>query len=618
MEFHAGHWLPLLLLGLCLGRALAWPPLELELEREQAPIVDKLSNVLQAILNASCLAHNLSISVSSVYREQLPPAQRLLVERVLQLSWRRARLVPAVLDRQLQPELSLRVQLLLFFVLDAPQLIAAAERNPRVSVTHKYKYLIVLLAMGKAKDWQRTQMRQIFGYLLRQRYNVDVLLLRVELTPVGSTVASYSYAPYASARRCDSTKPLAWPLGQARLEQLYPGNKLANLHGCPLRVIVWQILPYMELHGNGRISGLDADILQLLAARLNFSLALLANEPPQLIGGASYMNGSMTGAFRMLLEQRANLTLGFTACLAARYKYLASTLPYGQVEYVLVLRRARPFSLYEIMLLPFERSVWLLLFVLAAVRPWCRLPLQLQLAWVLFLFLLRVSYESCVFVFVHNAPRRPLPHSLEQALQLDYSFIVDHATYRMTEMLPALKARTRILPGQPVDMFEQLLAQPPDKRIAAISTPHFLAHYLSGRHEQQPLFVIASRKIMDNMACVHFPLGSYLTATVDRVLFNMRSSGINHHIANRLITKVARLRHRRGTTSSSSSSSSSISTDHAARYKESMRFIYAALNCLLIAESLTLAIFALELLSLRLPWLARLFRLEISKGIFNL
>ncbi|XP_030568958.1 uncharacterized protein LOC115768511 [Drosophila novamexicana] len=585
MELHAGHWL--LLLGLCLDRALTWPPLELELEREQAPVVDKLSNVLQAILNASCSAHNLSISVSSVYREQLPPTQRHLVERVLERSRRQAQL------------------LLLFFVLDAQQLIAAAERNPRVSVTHKYKYLIVLLAMRKAKAWQRTQMRQIFGYLLRQRYNVDVLLLRVKLAPGGSTVASYSYAPYASARRCDSTEPLAWPLGQARLEQLYPSNKLANLHGCPLRVIVWQILPYMELHGNGRISGLDADILQLLAARLNFSLALLANEPPQLIGGASYMNGSMTGAFRMLLEQRANLTLGFTACLAARYKYLASTLPYGQVEYVLVLRRARPFSLYEIMLLPFERSVWLLLFVLAAVRPWCRLPAQLQLAWVLFLFLLRISYESCVFVLVHNAPRRSLPHSLEQALQLDYSFIVDHATYRMTELLPALKARSRILPGQPVDMFEQLLAQPPDKRVAAISTPHFLAHYLSGRREQQPLFVLASRKILDNMACVHFPLGSYLTATVDRVLFNMRSSGINQHIANRLTTIVARLHHRRGT---ASSSSSSISTDHAARYKESMRFIYAALNCLLIAESLTLAIFGLELLSLRLPWLARLFR----------
>ncbi|XP_064539695.1 uncharacterized protein Ir7d [Drosophila montana] len=600
MELAAGQWL---LLGLCLvGRALTWPEQEQEQEQEQR-IVERLSHVLQAIFNA-----NLSISVSSVYREDLPLAQRRLVERVLDRSWPRAELLPAVLDRQLQPELSLRVQLLLFFVLDATQLISAANRNPRVSVTHKYKYLIVLLAKPEAAAasvaWQRTQMRHIFGYLLRQRYNVDVLLLLAELT-TGGNVTSYSYAPYAAApQRCDSTEPLAWPLHQAqarrrRLEQLYPGDKLANLHGCPLRVIVWQIQPYMQLHPDGRISGLDAEILQLLAVRLNFSLALVANEPPELIGGASYMNGSMTGAFRMLRERRANLTLGFTACLAARYKFLASTLPYGQVEYVLVLRRARPFSLYEIMLLPFDRSVWLLLFVLAAVRPLCRrLPSQLQLAWLLFLFLLRLSYESCVFVLVHNAPRRPLPDSLEQALQLDYGFIVDHATFRMTELLPVLKARTSILPGQPVDMFEQLLAQPPERRIAAISTPHFLAHYLSGRRDQQPLFVLASRKIMDNMACVHFPLGSYLTATVDRMLFYMRSSGINQHIANRLTTILARLRHGRAT--------ASISREHATRYKESMRFIYAALNCLLIGESITLVIFALELLSLRLPWLARL------------
>ncbi|TDG40695.1 hypothetical protein AWZ03_012882 [Drosophila navojoa] len=598
MELNAVHLL--LLLGLSCG----CPPGQNTADEELAT---NLSKSMQMIFAQTCEAHDMSVFISTSYKSQLPRGERRLVERVLTHCL--GAMVPRVLGERLEESVGLRTQMLLFFVPDARQFIAASNRNPRMNMAHKYKYLIVLMAGRADAAWQRAQMSQIFGYLLHQRYNVHVLLLLAELR--AGRVSSYTYYPYSGARGCEDTQALPVPLQQARLYQIYP-QKLHNLHGCPLHVVVWQIRPYMRLHmertrPSDRISGIDADILKVLASRLNFSLALVANEPADLIGGVSYMNGTMTGAFHMLQQRRANLTLGFAACMPARYKHLSSTLPYSQVEYVLVLRTARPYSVYEIMLFPFDSRVWLLVLALAALRLLCwesgwRRVALLDLAWILAVFMLRMCYESSVFMFLYNAPTRPLPDSLEQALVQDYQFITDHATYRMTASLPALRARTRILPGQPVDMLEQLQAQPEWQRVATISTASFVADYLGGQRTKHHRLVLASNKIVDNMICVHFPMGSYLTSNFNHMLFLMRSSGIGPHIVNRL--KSSHL----ATSMSARLNPLKHCADYVAQFNECMRFIYAALNCLLFAHSLALVIFLLELFSghERMRWLSRI------------
>ncbi|XP_017869400.1 PREDICTED: uncharacterized protein LOC108618006 [Drosophila arizonae] len=599
MELSAVHLL-LLLLGLSFGCLPGQDPADGELAKN-------LITVMQLIFGQTCEAHDMSVFISTSYKNQLPRREQRMVEHVLTQCL--GAMVPRVLGERLEGSLGLRTQMLMFFVQDARQLIEASNRSPRMNMTHKFKYLIVMIAGRDDASWQQAQMSQIFAYLLHQRYNVHVLLLLAELRT--GTVGSYTYYPYSGERGCEDTQAVPVPLQQARPYQIYP-PKLRDLHGCPLHVVVWQIRPYMRLHmeqtrPSDRISGIDADILKLLASRLNFSLALVANEPADLIGGVSYMNGTMTGAFRMLQQRRANMTLGFAACMPARYKHLSSTLPYSQVEYVLVLRTARPYSVYEIMLFPFDSHVWLLVLALAALRLLCcvggwRDVALIDLAWILSVFMLRMCYESSVFMFLYNAPTRPLPDSLEQALVQDYHFITDHATYRMTASLPALRARTRILPGQPVDMLEQLQAQPEWQRVATISTASFVADYLGRQRAKQHRLVLASNKILDNMICVHFPMGSYLTSNFNHMLFLMRSTGIGPHIVNRL--KSSHL----ATSMTARLSPLKHCANYVAQVNECMRFIYAALNCLLFAHSLALAIFVLELVSghERMRWLSRI------------
>ncbi|KAH8270695.1 hypothetical protein KR044_006651 [Drosophila immigrans] len=565
------------------------------------------------MLTRSCAAHNLSVYVSTGYREQLPLEQQRLVDRVLGSVLRRHSQdaqVPMLLDRQLQPQLNLHVHLMLFFVQNTQQFIRSAEGNSGATSTFKHKFLVVLLRHGSVdRSSSGKEMSLLFSYMLHQRLNIDVLLLLVELDT--GAVQSYSFWPF-NAVGCRSVEPVFVPLREARLEQLYP-QKANDLHGCPLHLIVWQVPPYVELHWERdtveeQLQGWDAKLLKLLARRLNFRLVLVPNEPPQLIGGESHMNGSFTGAFQMLRERRANLTCGCAACLPARAKYLSHTVSYNQVEYMIVLRAASSYSNYEIMLLPYACDTWLLLFAVAVLRllsfQWRRrtlLPSPLQLGGIWLLYVLRLGYECSIFEFVHNAPVRPLPQTVEQALAADYNFLMDHATHRMAAMLPHLEQRAHIFAGRAVDMFELLLKQPAHSNWGILSSRDFLEYHLAKHREQRHRFVVLEPKVMNNMLCMHLPLGSYLAPIISQLLFDLRSFGVCDHLsqtANSIkpITAATAARDHRAC--------------HSDAFGESMRFLEAACYCLLVAETLIVAVFVLELLSQRsrFRWLSWCFQ----------
>lgn len=563
----------------------------------------RLSHTMHMILMRTCAAHNMSIFVSTSYQELLPLPEQHDIHFVLShLFYRRQHqsAVPIVMDRQLEEALNLRIHMMIFFVRNLEQLMHSVRHNAKTNAAHKHKFLVILLQDGDDAN-ARAEMRRIFGYMMHQRYNIDVLVLLMQ--PQLGNLRPYSFWPYGAPPICESVEPVAVQMQQARLRQLYP-RKLNNLHGCPLQVILWHIPPYVLLQEDGSIEGWDAAILKLLAAKLNFSIAVVPNEPPGLIGGVSYMNGTLTGAYQMLRERRANLTLGCAACMPARYKYLASTGSYNQVKYVMVLRAGQRYSSFEIMLFPFDNHTWQLLLLLAVLRlamgRWLGqmrwLPAPLLIGWTWLLFTLRVGYEGSIFDYVHNAPPRPLPRTLDEALQQDYTFIMDHATYRMVSMLPVLSARSKIRPGLPTDIFEQLLEQPLQARVAALTSHDFLAYHLMLHPHQHHLFAILDEKVMNNIVCMHFPMGSYIARVMNELLFDLRSFGIcqqlfqaSHRWQSADLTAMTTRKH--------PSMRRVHKTPAHVQFDESMRFICAALSCLLVGEALTLLIFGLELLS---------------------
>ncbi|XP_043949026.1 uncharacterized protein LOC108023785 [Drosophila biarmipes] len=576
------------LLGLFGVQALLWPdqhPLEEHL-------ATKTSATLQKIFTNAFAAYNLSVFISTAY-EQMDRDQVALVHRVLYRSlYAPGSPVPVILASQLSPKMATQVLSQLLFVQNAEQAIAIADNVPSNNLC-----VIVLLSCEPYLE-QRSMMSKIFGYFLLERYNVNVMIL----VPSLQKVRAFNVQPYTPTS-CLSTEPVELDLKEADLWDIFPA-RLKNLHGCPLSVIVWDIPPYMKVFWDrsdpmDRLDGLDGKLMRILAYKMNFTLKLIPNEPAGLLGGSSFLNGTLTGAYKMLFERRANMTIGCAACTPERSTYLAATSPYSQMGYIIVMRVRSGYSIYEVMLFPFEGYTWLMLALVLGlhriVRRWWRMPSPVLAGWMLWIFVIRASYEASVFNFIHSAPLKPAPQTLEQALRDGFRFITDHATYRMTLKLSAFRGKTTISAGQPVDVFHALLNA--SSKTGAFTSLSFLADHLVKYRSHRNKLVILAEKIVDNMLCMYFPHGSYFAWEINNLLFNLRSFGIfQHH------SQILAWNSMPTTSDAPGNLLHSIHETAATGFAESMGFVLAALNCLMGALCVSIGVFGLELLSRRLRW----------------
>ncbi|EDW53659.1 uncharacterized protein LOC6620242 [Drosophila sechellia] len=576
-----------LLLGLCKVQAVLWPhqhPLEEQL-------ASQISATLQKIFINGLAVHNFSVFISTAY-EEMDRDRVILVHRVLYRNlYQPNSPVPVVLASKMNRKMTAQVFTQLLFVQNAEQAIAIAK-----GVNRNVLCVIVLLTSQP----ERPIMTKIFTYFMQERYNINVVILAPRL----QGVLAFNVRPYTPTS-CLSLDPVETDIKDGDLWDVFP-SRLKNLHGCPLSVIVWDIPPYMRINWKSSdpmdgLDGLDGRLLRIVARKMNFTLKLIPNEPNGLIGGSSFINGTFTGAYKMLRERRANITIGCAACTPERSTFLEATSPYSQMAYIIVLQTRGGYSIYEVMLFPFEKYTWLLLSTILGLH-WIvgsrwRMPSPILAGWMLWIFVIRASYEASVFNFIHNSPVKPSPRTLEQALSGGFRFITDHATYRMTLQIPSFQGKTSISAGQPVDVFDALLKSP--WKTGAFTSRAFLADHLVRHRKHRNQLVILAEKIVDNMLCMYFPHGSYFAWEINNLLFNMRSFGIfQHH------SQILAWNNMPTTTDTNSPGKTIHSSKESAAtgFAESMSFVVAALNCLMGALCVSIVVFGLELLSQRRRW----------------
>lgn len=136
-------------------------------------------------------------------------------------------------------------------------------------------------------------------------YIVDVIIL----VYFDNLLHMYTYKPYKS-EHCAYTKPMlvkSFDKVPSYLcyEELYP-RKLKNFYGCPLKVVLWNVPPFVELqrHNNQIVDlkGYDTNVLRDLATFLNFSIDVLPNEPPHLLSGQIFKNETTVGVFKIVSQ----------------------------------------------------------------------------------------------------------------------------------------------------------------------------------------------------------------------------------------------------------------------------------------------------------------------------
>lgn len=199
-----------------------------------------------------------------------------------------------------------------------------------------------------------------------QIFNVDIAFEDENGTAVIET-----YFPFNTAK-CGETKPAVintYKSGKFASDSklLYP-DKLKNLHECPIRVGTSNnSMPYIFAdrfeNGSYHLHGRDIELLKTLSNALNFKIDFVyIGEEGNLLE-----NGTASGAFKMLLERKADLIAADFWLRGNRLKYVDNTMPYINQHIAFVIPPGAELSSFEKFIKPLDSWTWMLLILFFAV-----------------------------------------------------------------------------------------------------------------------------------------------------------------------------------------------------------------------------------------------------------
>ncbi|XP_065365309.1 uncharacterized protein LOC135958332 [Calliphora vicina] len=400
------------------------------------------------------------------------------------------------------------------------------------------KYLIVLYTQDSMPK-KLIEMHNIFRDFFNI-YIIDVVILVYD----AESLLLYTYKPYNN-NHCAFTKPTLLRRFEKVPEfilyhDLFP-IKTKNFHQCPMKVVLWHIPPFAELtYQNDLVyfKGFDAKVLNDLAEYLNFSIEVVPNEPKNLISGQVFRNNTATGVFKLLLERKANLTIGFIACMPRRLQFTRGSMPYFLSQLLIIFKNSKKYTPFQLVLRPFSTSTWSFFIAVFILRPLFKRLLYrsfklrqsfrklLKLQWLLLIFLLRISYEGSILKAIRMTPYRQLPLTIDEVVKQNYSLITDYACARVLHEISILKNITTIVPGNPQTVLESLDDLPPNTCI--LTSDIFVSVFMKSRLSKYKNYAIVRDKVSNNMMCVFFPRLSYMAPMVNTLLKHYAMFGIFH------------------------------------------------------------------------------------------
>lgn len=140
--------------------------------------------------------------------------------------------------------------------------------------------------------------------------------------------------------------------------------KMSNLHNCSIRISTGNnaqpfIIASLQSNNEYKMSGRDIELLEALAQSLNFRINYT------FIGPAGYLheNGSASGPLKALLDKQADLSINDWWLKAFRLKFFDATTFYITESIKFIIPRGSQLTTFQKLIMPFDPSVWVLIFV---------------------------------------------------------------------------------------------------------------------------------------------------------------------------------------------------------------------------------------------------------------
>ncbi|KAH8236025.1 hypothetical protein KR038_005388 [Drosophila bunnanda] len=492
--------------------------------------------------------------------------QRRLVDEVL---WGLAPYITVLLQRGTPEETSRDYTL---FVVNDHQ--AFKEQDfafPDEILEREFFFVVVVTELQPRKSIVDTASKIIVRNLRRKVINV-VVVAQLE----DGQVNTYAYKLFKKNCTAGITvwRSNYFDRATGQLKEAMPQlfSSFGDLSNCPLNVSANILPPHLIYTGQGGappsgrepvpahdLSGIDWDVLQLLARALHFQINLyMPRETSQIFG-----EGNVSGCFAQLADRSAQLAIGGLSGSDKRRWQFSKSAVYHQTHFVLVVRRDRYLGRFGPLLQPFRGKVWaciVALLLLAVVSTCCLrsrlglshplenlvlvsvgnpIPIQrlpgsgflryLLASWLLLTLVLRCAYQARFFDVLRMPHHRPLPEDLAGVIRANYTLVSNgyHDFYPLNQ--------TQHLGESFATRFERVQLADAGEPLTTISLISNLA-YWNHKHRNASQLTFVREPIYLYQLVIYFNRRSFLKPAVDRKIKQLLSAGIIAQIGRRYLS----------------------------------------------------------------------------------
>ena len=335
-------------------------------------------------------------------------------------------------------------------------------------------YLIVLVN-GFTNGWET---------FIKQFWDISIFHLNF-LVQTKKSASMFTFKPFSSLS-CGNTSAI---LTNRFKNGSFVGKKYFiksthNLHNCPIKVVTFDCPPAMMMHkiddNNYDLQGIDGKLLTQLAVDMNFKIQIVT-VPNEDRRGTLDINGTSTGAMKMVIDGDVDLTIGMYTITTLRNKFMRNSQPYFTIPFILIIPPGAPLSPFTKLFRPFQDSVWFFLlttfivgsFVITIIKlqsiairnfvfghsnntpyvnilniffggsmhllPSRNFARSLLMIFILFCLVKRSLYQGALFQFLQSNERAKPAQSIKELMTKDFNFYMTRSKFEYTNSLKFAK-----------------------------------------------------------------------------------------------------------------------------------------------------------------------------------
>lgn len=210
-------------------------------------------------------------------------------------------------------------------------------------------------------EFEFEKVQEVIDFMWKKR----IASVEIIVQERNEKVLVFSFLPFTT-KICNNTSPIIikeFENGKLlKTDKNFYSKKFNNLHNCPIRVGVTQNKPYIfkkESKGLIKLSGREIDLVKELSRVLKFKAEFVyVNE-----SGSLHANGSATGTFKMLMENKVDLILGNNNLKPNRLQFIENSTPYITSQISFLIPPGQPLTSFERLFSPLRMKVWICMFV---------------------------------------------------------------------------------------------------------------------------------------------------------------------------------------------------------------------------------------------------------------